>query len=239
MISRLQHLHSRSFVHRDMKPDNFLIGLGPRANIVNMIDFGLAKKYRDPKTKVHIPIREGKSFTGTARYASINTHLGTEQSRRDDLESLGYILMYFLRGSLPWQGLKAATKKMRYEKISQVKTSTPLEVLCKGFPQEFQFYFEYCRAIKFDEKPNYDHIRKMFHKLFQSEGFEWDYMYDWTIKKVQESGGELVRNTLPKRQPRTKTVINRSFVKQDQRPTTKNSSTLPDSLAEVSVAQLC
>ncbi len=95
---------------------------------VHIIDFGLAKKYRDPKSHIHIPYRENKNLTGTARYASINTHLGIEQSRRDDMESRGYVVIYFLRGSLPWQGLKAATKRQKYENISGKKMSTPIEV---------------------------------------------------------------------------------------------------------------
>lgn len=102
MIARIEFMHNNSFIHRDMKPDNFLIGIGKNQHLVYMIDFGLAKKFRDHKTGEHIPYRDNKSLTGTARYASVNTHLGIEQSRRDDLEAIGYILIYFLKGQLPW-----------------------------------------------------------------------------------------------------------------------------------------
>ena len=187
LVSRIEYVHSKSFIHRDVKPDNFLMGLGKRANQVNIIDFGLAKKYRDPKSHQHIPYRENKNLTGTARYASINTHLGIEQSRRDDLESLGYVLMYFLRGSLPWQGLKAATKKQKYEKISEKKMSTPIEVLCKGFPPEFVTYFQLCRSLRFEDKPDYSYVRKLFRDLFIREGYQYDYVFDWTILKYQQT----------------------------------------------------
>jgi len=181
LISRLEYVHSKNFVHRDIKPDNFLIGLGKRQTTVNVIDFGLAKRYRDPKTHQHIPYREHKNLTGTARYASINTHLGIEQSRRDDLESLGYVLVYFLRGSLPWQGLRAATKRTKYEKILEKKMSSPIEQLCRGFPAEFTAYLHYCRALRFDDKPDYAYIRKLFRELFVREGYSYDYQFDWVL----------------------------------------------------------
>jgi serine/threonine protein kinase len=182
LLQRIEYIHYKSFIHRDIKPDNFLIGLGRKANLIHCIDFGLAKKYRDPKTHQHIPYRENKNLTGTARYASINTHLGIEQSRRDDLEALGYVLMYFLRGSLPWQGLKAATKKQKYDMISEKKMSTPVEALCRSYPSEFGTYLNYCRSLKFADKPDYSYLRKMFKDLFFREGYTYDHNFDWTIK---------------------------------------------------------
>ncbi|KAL3639780.1 Casein kinase 1-like protein 2 [Castilleja foliolosa] len=187
MINRVEFIHSKSFLHRDIKPDNFLMGLGRRANQVYAIDFGLAKKYRDSSTHQHIPYRENKNLTGTARYASMNTHLGIEQSRRDDLESLGYVLMYFLRGSLPWQGLKAGNKKQKYEKISEKKVSTSIEALCRSYPTEFASYFHYCRSLRFDDKPDYAYLKRIFRDLFIREGFQFDYVFDWTILKYQQS----------------------------------------------------
>lgn len=131
LLTRLEFIHHRNFIHRDIKPDNFVLGLGERANVVYVIDFGLSKRYRTPGTKEHIPYslfayikyryRENKSLTGTPRYASINNHLGREQSRRDDLESLGYVLIYFLKGRLPWQGLPATAKQKKYELIKRSK----------------------------------------------------------------------------------------------------------------------
>ncbi|XP_047147202.1 casein kinase 1-like protein 10 [Vigna umbellata] len=202
LINRVEYMHSRGFLHRDIKPDNFLMGLGRKANQVYIIDYGLAKKYRDLQTHKHIPYRENKNLTGTARYASVNTHLGVEQSRRDDLESLGYVLMYFLRGSLPWQGLKAGTKKQKYDKISEKKMLTPIEVLCKSYPSEFTSYFHYCRSLRFEDKPDYSYLKRLFRDLFIREGYQFDYVFDWTMLKYPQIGSS------SRARPSGKPVIN-------------------------------
>jgi casein kinase 1 len=181
MTSRVEFIHSKNFLHRDIKPDNFLIGLGKKANQIFVIDFGLAKKYRDPKTQQHIPYREGKNLTGTARYASINTHLGIEQSRRDDLEGLGYVFLYFLRGSLPWQGLRAQNRKEKYERIMQCKLDTSTATLCQGFPPEIATYMNYCKNLRFEERPDYSYLKRMLKDLFFRENYQYDYIFDWTI----------------------------------------------------------
>jgi serine/threonine protein kinase len=196
LLSRLEYVHTKSFIHRDVKPDNFLIGLGKRQSVIHIIDFGLAKKYRDPRSHQHIPYRENKNLTGTARYASINTHIGIEQSRRDDLESLGYVLMYFIRGSLPWQGLKANTKKQKYERIMDRKMSTSTEQLCKGYPTEFRSYFEYCRSLRFEDRPDYAYLKRLFKELFYRKGFQYDNMFDWTVLNLQQE-----RSRLPPERP--------------------------------------
>jgi len=188
LISRIEFIHGKNFIHRDMKPDNFLMGLGKKGNLVYVIDFGLAKKFRDQRTHQHIPYREHKNLTGTARYTSINTHLGIEQSRRDDMEALGYILIYFLNGTLPWQGLRAKTKAQKYEKISEKKLSTPVEELCKGAPAEFATYQNYVRSLRFEEKPDYAYLRQLIRNLFHRQGFSYDYVFDWnTLKNAYDS----------------------------------------------------
>lgn len=183
LITRLEFVHSKNIVYRDIKPENFLTSKNKTDTTISIIDFGLAKEYIDPDTGRHIPYRENKSLTGTARYMSINTHLGREQSRRDDLEALGHMLIYFLRGSLPWQGLKADNLKQRYQLIGETKRNTPIEVLCKDFPPEVGTYLRYCRTLDFFQRPDYNYLRQLFWDMFERESYKDDGMYDWTPKQ--------------------------------------------------------
>lgn len=177
ILMRIEYLHSKGIVHRDIKPENFMWGAGEKQNIVHLIDFGLSKRFHDGKT--HIPFKQGRSLTGTARYASIKTHQGHEQGRRDDLEAIGHMLMYFLRGSLPWSGLDAKTKEEKYKKIKEKKESYPLDELCEGYPPAFQKYLKITRDLQFAERPDYVALRKLFVDELDKGGFEVDFAFDW------------------------------------------------------------
>ena len=171
MLANIQYFHSRRYIHRDIKPDNYCVGVGKP--MLYLLDFGLAKQY--VSNGKHIAYKEGKSLTGTARYASVNTHLGVEQSRRDDMESIGYVAIYLARGLLPWQGQKGGNKQDKYEKIKLTKMNTSVEALCRTFPEEFKRYMISVRNLKFTEEPNYEIYRNMFRGLFCHLGFKMDY----------------------------------------------------------------
>jgi hypothetical protein len=160
-----------------------LVGKDSTAKTIYILDFGLAKRYRDEHTHIHIPLKENRNLTGTARYASCNAHNGLEQSRRDDMESIAYVILYFFKGKLPWQGLKCKDKNEKYAKIKEMKMSMTPEKLCEGFPNEFAKYLAAIKKLGFEEEPAYKNYIQMFTNLFKSKDFEMDYLYDWVTVK--------------------------------------------------------
>ncbi|KAF9474494.1 kinase-like protein [Pholiota conissans] len=210
LISRIEFIHSNSIVHRDIKPANFVMGTGKAAHMVNVIDFGLAKKFRDSRTSTHIPYKQDDFHgVGTSLFAAINTHLGVESSRRDDLESLAYMLIYFIRGSLPWRKIRAPTEPpniagltpTEQEHVRQhynsVSTTWDLirdakianeELLTLGLPPEFDVLYRYARTLEFDDLPDYEGLRKLFKGLAERVGVEYDGVFDWTVPSKADGG---------------------------------------------------
>ena len=183
MISILQFIHDKHIIHRDIKPDNFVMGLNKKNANLYLLDFGLAKKYRSSRTLVQYPYIKKKKLTGTARYASIHALEEMEQSRRDDMESVGYLIIYFLRGNLPWQGLKIKSKEDKYKKILDKKKETSSKDLCINFPDEFREFVEYTRNLDYEEEPAYEKYRNKFYNLIcNKRGESFDYVYDWTTE---------------------------------------------------------
>ena len=213
MISRMEYLHSKDFIHRSVKPEDFLMGVKGSSNIVHLIDYGFSKRFQSQIFKEHIGKNKRiKYLHGSPNFDSVNVHSGMGHSRRDDMVSIGYILMYFnlggnckfifeisglcgliiitITGVLPWRGLKAATKKEKYEKICEMKMSTPVELLCHGFPEEFAIYLNYCRRLHFEEKPDYENLRRLFHNLFLSWNYKYDYNFDWVLQIPRKTTNE-------------------------------------------------
>merc|ERR1719203_1476160 len=181
VLERFADLHSRGIVHRDIKPENFVVGRGRMSDTIHVIDLGLANEYCHRETLEHIRFRKGVPFTGTVTYASARAHSGVEQSRRDDLEAIGYMLVGLLRGQLPWE--RSAKTSWSYEEYfdhcAKQKNQRPLCLICEGCPKEFEQYLKYCRKLKFAEEPDYHHLRQLFKKASKREGFTDDGVFDW------------------------------------------------------------
>ena len=190
MIQRIEYVHSKGYIHRDIKPGNFVIGKGPNSKKLYLIDFGLSKKYIDKITNKHIPYKEGKGLTGTARYVSLFTHYGIEQSRRDDIEGIAYNLIYLVKGKLPWQGVKTKNKKEKHKKIMESKLQISPEKLCEGLSGEFVSLLKCARELEFEEKPDYKRFKLMFKNRITMNGGILNWEYDWDKIKNEDSKEE-------------------------------------------------
>eukprot|EP00930_Biecheleria_cincta_P045679 TRINITY_DN31483_c0_g1_i1.p1 TRINITY_DN31483_c0_g1~~TRINITY_DN31483_c0_g1_i1.p1 ORF type:complete len:362 (-),score=50.70 TRINITY_DN31483_c0_g1_i1:6-1091(-) len=179
MLRCIEFVHSHGIIHRDIKPGNFVLGPDGHSDKLYLIDYGLAKHYIDPETGKHIELVKKSGMTGTARYTTVNLHNGCEPSRRDDLGSIGYLLVYFLKGKLPWQGVQGRDKKKRKKRIGRMKAKTSHHELCEGLPCELREYLEYCDKLEFDEAPDYDFLRSLIKRAAASEKIELDSVFDW------------------------------------------------------------
>lgn len=209
MLGLLEEIHNRDIIHRDIKPDNFVISYNDPKKIC-ILDFGLAKRFRSSSTHTHNPMIKNKKLTGTARYASINALQGYEQSRRDDLESVGYVLMYFLRGRLPWQGLVVKGKENKYEKILKKKRETELSALCKGYPKQFEEYLEYTKKLGYEEDPDYGYLRGLLEGVVKENEYGLDNMFDWV--REDDSTGNTEENNQVQSEEEIKNKKNEFFI---------------------------
>ncbi|KAG1046670.1 hypothetical protein G6F43_010854 [Rhizopus delemar] len=177
MLTRIEALHRKGYLHRDIKPENMAMGLGNNGLFLHIYDFGLAKIFKH--NNVHIGITEVDHLVGTSRYSSLNAHKGIELSRRDDLESIAYSIIYLAKGKLPWQGLGISDSDEKCRQVYKLKKQSP-DKICGGLPATFAAFLKYCRGLAFHDKPDYSYCHKLFAGLLKEKGLKFDYVYEWT-----------------------------------------------------------
>lgn len=186
-VDRLETLHNKGYVHRDLKPDNFVIGMGRCDHIIHLIDFGFAEPFADFVTGEHRPYSDGRELLGTVRYVSLNAHKGIVQTRRDDLISLCYILIYFARGSLPWQGIRGP-ELGKNEQAARVKGNVKPEHLCQGLPKVFSLLLKYATNLGFEERPDYNYVHTIIRQRLSEEDWDSQLRFDWERSPAERDG---------------------------------------------------
>lgn len=221
MIVRLRAVHEKGLVHRDLKPENFLIGLdGEKRSMVYLTDFGLAKRWQDEQTQQHFPLQRTKGLVGTVRYVSVNVHEGLSMSRRDDLESVAYILMYFIAGSLPWDGWETTKDDQFYTQVKVKKAALIRQKFLTTMPEPIQQFLIYCRNMSFEQNPDYDYWLKLFEEQSRVYNFTWDYKYDWDGQTEAQNGKKQPEGAQPQPQQPQDVLQQQQQAMQEQSPPT-------------------
>ena len=193
LLLLLENIHSKCLLHRDIKPENILVGKGDHGDTIFFVDFGISKYYKDNLGR-HIAYREKKSFIGTTRYASIAAHLGIEISRKDDLESLAYVIIFLAKGQLPWQNLNVSEAE-KTKKVGEIKIKTTVEELCKGLPEEIAKYLTYVKNLSFKENPDYIFLKGLIMKAAMINNIIMDNQWDWALPlKIDHSPNNKKKN---------------------------------------------
>ncbi|CAD8139024.1 unnamed protein product [Paramecium pentaurelia] len=185
LLTIIEEVHKRGVIHRDIKPENILMGRGTDSQQVYLVDYGISKKYRT--NGQHIQFQENKPFMGTTRYASVSAHKGYELSRRDDLESLGYVFIYLLKGNLPWQNITSSSDREKTKLVGKLKMEIEMRELCKGLPTEFQRYMDYVQKLKFAATPDYKYLFSIFQKIASQNGINFDRKFDWNDNQTSST----------------------------------------------------
>ncbi|PYI11458.1 double-time [Aspergillus sclerotiicarbonarius CBS 121057] len=187
VLLRLRFLHSQNIIHRDIKPGNLIMGRGIDGNTIYLADYGLAgEKVQAPGNPLHYGNHREKSVVGTIEYASNGAHMFQCQTYRDDLESFGYLMVEFLTGGLPWNGVRSSPDRSRAEKIGEIKETITLDELCEDVPNVFKEYFKHLQKLRYNERPDYAWLRKLFSSEFKRRGYKYDHVYDWTEERFRE-----------------------------------------------------
>ena len=209
MLRRIEDIHTKGFIHRDIKPDNFLFGSETHQHVLYIIDFGLTKKYckyidtdnSSSQDIEHISCETGRKIIGTERYVSVNVHDGLTPARRDDMESIGYVMIFLLAGYLPWSESESESKsksKSESESKSESKSATTTHtadirnmkkrighwILENNLPTEYITYIEYCRKLTFDERPDYNYLRTLLLNLFKQKQFTVNNCFEWSTNTL-------------------------------------------------------